>query len=81
MDTTWRVLPYYVTSILMASSMNGGLPLSFSFGFSENVEIYQNHFNAFQNLFHIDLKQYTFESDQGPALKSLFLDNHIQHVF
>ena len=81
LDTTWRVLPYYVTSILMASSMNGGLPLSFSFGFSENVEIYQNHFNAFQNLFHIDLKQYTFESDQGPALKSLFLDNHIQHVF
>ena len=81
LDTTWRVLPYYVTSILMASSMNGGLPLSFSFGFSENVEIYENHFNAFQNLFQINLKQYTFESDQGPALKSLFSENNIQHVF
>lgn len=81
LDTTWRCLPYYVTSILMSCVYNVGLPLSFSFGNSEDKPIYNYHFNSFKKLFNIELEQFIFESDQGPALKGVFKDRKIQHCF
>lgn len=81
LDTTWKLLPYYVTSILMATSNNSGIPLSFSFGFSENKILYNNHFTSFQKFCNINLTQYKFESDQGPALKGIFEEKKIIHCF
>lgn len=79
LDTTWRALPYYVTSILMASSFNTGLPLSIAFGHSENRNLYENHFNVFNNYFNVSLENFKFESDQGSSLKSLFLSKKIDY--
>ena len=80
-DTTWKVMPYYVTSILMASSSNTGLPLAFSFGNGETKELYNYHFKAFKNFFDINLEDFVFESDQGPALKGIYKDKNITHCF
>ncbi len=48
MDTTWRVLPYYVTSILMCSVCNIGIPIAFSFGKGETASLYEMFFDAFK---------------------------------
>ena len=81
LDTTWRALPYYVTSILMASIGNVGLPLSFSFGNSEDKAIYNYHFNLFKKIYNLDIDKFKFESDQGPSLKGVFSDRNIQYCF
>ena len=73
-DTTWKVMSHYVTSILMAIIGNTGIPLSFSFGLSENTELYDLHYEAFKKL-EINLADFTIESDKGPAIKS-FCDEH-----
>lgn len=35
MDTTFNLMPNYLTSILMLSSFNLGIPMGFSFGLTE----------------------------------------------
>ena len=72
LDTTWKILPNYDTSILMGSSMNTGIPLSFAFGEGETKELYNLHFKHFKSLFNIDLERFNFESDQGVSLLSIF---------
>ena len=78
-DTTWRILPNYVTSIMMASSKNTGIPISFSFGHSEDKEIYELHFDGFERFTTVKLNSFVFESDQGTALKAVFKDKKIKY--
>lgn len=80
LDTTFKVLPYYHTSILLASIKNTGVPLSFSFGSSEDKSLYMRHFDTFKKILNIDLTSYKFLSDQGTALIAVFNDLHIKHM-
>ncbi|KAK8892033.1 hypothetical protein M9Y10_029255 [Tritrichomonas musculus] len=79
LDTTWKILPNYDTSILMGSSMNTGIPLSFAFGEGETKELYNLHFKHFKSLFNIDLERFNFESDQGVSLLSIFKEKSINY--
>lgn len=80
LDTTWKVMPLYVTSILMASSMNIGIPLGFAFGNSEDKTLYERHFKAFSEKTGIKLGSYVIESDQGSALKAICDENFAVHL-
>lgn len=73
MDTTWKVLPHFVTSIMMVSAKNIGLPIGFSFheGSSETRELYESLFITMKMTLDIDISIYPVESDLGPALNSL----------
>ena len=71
LDTTWKTIPKYVTSILMCSSYNVGIPTSFTFGGSEDKELYSLFINHLKKELQIDLKRYYIESDQGSALKAV----------
>lgn len=79
LDTTFKIFPYYVTSILMIIIMNTGISISFSFGKSETEELYEKYFQTFKNETGIDLYIYKFESDQGVALQSIIKEKHIEH--
>lgn len=65
----------------MASIGNVGLPLSFSFGHSEDKAIYNYHFNLFKKNYNLDIDKFKFESDQGPSLKGVSSDRNIQYCF
>ena len=69
LDTTWHVLPYYVTSILMCSICNVGVPVAFCFGKGETASLYEYFFQSFAKYFGIELHNYIIESDQGIAFK------------
>jgi hypothetical protein len=71
LDTTWHVIRQDVTTIVMALYVNVGVPLGFAFGVAETMELYQQHDDAFTELFGIDLSRCTLESDQGSALSAL----------
>ena len=60
-DTTWKILPNYDISIIMGSSMNTGIPLSFAFGEGEANEPFDLHFKNFKSLFNIVLSKFNFE--------------------
>ena len=80
MDTTWRIISKYATSILMATTYNVGLPIAFAFGESEDKKLYSLFINEFHEKLGIDLKQYAVESDQGTALKSVCDTFHEIHL-
>lgn len=63
----------------MISTMNIGIPISFSFGHSENKKLYSRHFDTFSKTFGIDLTIFPFESDQGGALISLLEEKNIKY--
>jgi hypothetical protein len=75
LDTMWQVLRQSVTALVMAVYCNVGVPLGFSFGVAETVELYQQQYAAFAELFAIDTRQYIVESDQGSALRALCVRN------
>lgn len=80
MDTTWKTLPYYVTSILMASVCNVGIPLGFAFGPSEDSALYRSFYDKFEEVIGVDLRRYTIESDRGSALKSIAAEVNTEHL-
>ena len=80
LDTTWRVMPFYVTSIIMGSVMNIGIPLGFAFGSGEDKNLYERHFTAFATKTGIDLSKIVIESDQGSALKAICDEKGINHL-
>ena len=80
MDTTWKTLPYYVTSILMGSICNVGVPLGFSFGPSEDKNLYKTFYEEFKKEINIDLTQFNIESDRGSALMSIAAEIDTQHL-
>lgn len=80
-DTTWRLIPNYVTSILMASVNNIGIPLSFAFGVGETKSLYNLHIDTFKSILDIDLCSYVIESDQGTAIESVCKERNIEHIY
>jgi hypothetical protein len=58
----------YLTTIIMAVYRNVGVPLGFAFDTAESVELYEQHFGAFNHLFKIDLSHYVLDLDQSLAL-------------
>lgn len=50
LDTTFKILPSFVTSILMGSSFNTWIPLSFTFGETENKQLYEKHLQKQMNI-------------------------------
>lgn len=80
MDTTWKTLPQYVTSILMASVCNVGIPLAFAFGPSEEKILYKTFYEEFQRVIDVDLKKFNIESDRGSALMSIAAEVDTQHL-
>jgi hypothetical protein len=73
--TTWHVLRQYVTALVMAVYCNVGVPVGFSFGVAETVELCQQQYTAFAELFAIDMRQYVIKSDQDSALRALCARN------
>lgn len=80
LDTTWKLMQNYVTSILVASVCNVSVPLGFSFGKAETKEQYQLLFSFFNSKLDIDLSEYVFESDQGSSLRGVCADNNCAHL-
>ena len=80
MDTTWKIMKNYVTSILVASSFNVSIPLGFSFGPAETKELYELLFSFFKSKLDIDLSVYVIESDQGSALRAVCEDHGNEHL-
>ena len=79
MDTTWKVVSKYVTSILMICVRNVGLPIAFTFGAAEDKKLYNNFVEMFNVEFGIDLKKFIVISDQGSALKAI-CDEFKEHI-
>jgi hypothetical protein len=78
-DTTWAIMRYYVTAILVAISHNTAITLGFSFSPIDGSNIYDIFFNIFSECFQIDLSVFTLESDQGSGLsKSARLHDFLQ---
>ena len=79
LDTTWKIMPMYVTSIIMASSMNVGIPLGFSFGSGEDKTLYQRHFAAFSEQLGVDISKFVTESDQESVCLQ-FVTKNLQNI-
>jgi hypothetical protein len=71
LDTTWHVIRQSVTTIVMAVYCHVGVPLEFALGVAETMELDQQHYDAFTELFAIDLSRYILESDQGSELSAI----------
>ena len=71
LDTTWKVISKYVTSIMMVSSLNVGISCAFAFGGAEDSDLYRQFIDKFNSKLGINLKNYYCESDQGSALRSI----------
>ena len=80
LDTTWKTLPCYVTSILMASICNVGIPLGFTFGPGEDKTIYKMFYDVFQEVINVDLSKFTIESDRGSALMAIAAEMDMEHL-
>jgi hypothetical protein len=75
MDTTWSVMPHYVTSILVAVKNNTVIPIAFSFGATESVQLYQRFYELFEEKWGINLGDYPVLCDQGSARAKICKDN------
>lgn len=80
LDTTWKVLPYYVTSILMASGKNVGIPLAFAFGRGETKISYETLIDVVQTQCNFSFSGLILESDQGKALQMLCKKYEIKQI-
>ena len=80
LDTTWKIMQHFVTSILMASSLNVGIPLAFAFGKGEDKILYKKLLEQVQKKLEIDFTGRVIESDQGSALKAVAKEFGIVHL-
>jgi hypothetical protein len=81
LDTTFRLLPNYVTSIMFGVFPHTGVPLAFSFKKNESNKTYHLFFDVFQTHFHITLNDYPILSDQGSSLVSICLRFNLKNYF
>jgi hypothetical protein len=79
LDTTWDVMRQYVAAIMVAISRNTAIALGFAFGPAETIELYEQFYTEFAK-HGIDLSDYVFEADQGPALVSVFKKHGNLHL-
>jgi hypothetical protein len=80
LDTTFKVIRQYHTAILLAIIHNVGLPLGFSFGPQESIDLYDHFYTTFRDELGINLTRYILLSDQGAALKAIGR-RHSLHLF
>lgn len=71
LDTTWKILPLYVTSILAASFANMSIPIGYAFGTGKTKKLYNFLLKTIEEKFHFSFKSVILESDQGGRLLSL----------
>ena len=74
LDTTWKVMPYYVTSILMASCKNTGIPIAFIFGKGETKISYKSLLESVKKECSITFDNIVMLSDQGKALQNVCIE-------
>ena len=70
----------YVTSILMGSAYNTGIPLAFAFGNSEDKAMYLDLLQTFEQQVGVSLHNKVIESDQGSALKAAIAEFKMLHL-
>jgi hypothetical protein len=80
LDAMFKVIRQCHTAILLVSIHNVGLPLSFSFGPHESIDLYDHFYMTVRDELGIDLTRYALLSDQGAALKAIGR-RHPLHLF
>jgi hypothetical protein len=80
LDRTFKVNRQYHTAILLAIIHNAGLPLGFSFGQQELIDLCDHFCTTFRDELGIDLARYILLSEQGTALKAIG-KTHLLHLF
>lgn len=80
MDPTWRILPYFVTTILTVSFQNTSLPIGFVFGHEETLKSYSSLLKTIEEKLNISFEEQILESDQGNALKSIVTSFKFKHL-
>ena len=80
LDTTWRILPMHVTSIITACFLNTSLPIGFSFSTGETKENYKFLLSVIESQISINFETKIIESDQGKALMGLCQERSIFHL-
>jgi hypothetical protein len=80
LDTVFKVIKQYHTAILLAIIHNVGLPLGFSFGPQESIDLYDHFYTTFRDELEIDLTSSVLLLDQGTALKAIGR-RHPLHLF
>lgn len=81
MDTSFNLMPNYLTSILMLSSFNLGIPMGFSFGPTENKALHEILFTVLRLKTWIDISEIPTEGDLGSALKGVCTDFGMIHFY
>jgi hypothetical protein len=71
MDATWKILRSCVSSILMVSISNVGIPVALALGPKEDRFLYELFYVTLREVFDIDLDHWRVVSDQGTALCSV----------
>jgi hypothetical protein len=79
MDTTWEIMPFYVTAILVAMARNTTISLGFAFGPVESKEVYEQIYTGFAE-YGVPLDGAVFESDMHKALIACFSDHNNLHL-
>jgi hypothetical protein len=80
LDTTFKVIRQYHTATLLAIIHTVGLPLGFSFGHQESIDLYDHFYTTFRDELGINLTRCVLLSDQGAALK-VIERRHPLHLF
>ena len=63
-DTTFRIMQYYKTSIITICFSNSSLPIGFSFGVQENKRIYKILLDAIEEQYSMSFENQVIENDQ-----------------
>lgn len=80
LDTTWRIMPYYVTSILTACLFNTSVPIAYAFGHGETKDLYSFLLQTVESKMDVTFQGKVFASDQGTSLRALFREWGIIHL-
>ena len=80
LDTTWKILPLYVTSILAACFANTSVPIGFAFGTGETKKLYKFLISTIEEKLQYSFKGVILESDQGGSLRSLSIEYSMLHL-
>ena len=69
LDTTWRIMSFYTTSILTACVSNSSLPIGFVFGRGETKKIYNFLIKTAEKQFNFSFKKKSLKVTKDPHLK------------
>lgn len=81
LDTTWKILPLYVTSILAACFANMSIPIGYAFGTGKTKKLYNFLLKTIEEKLHFSFKSVILESDQGGRLLSLSIYYALVNLF